>query len=151
MCGLNVDDVELEELDGVGAPIITRADVRSEFVRPDHVVLLASESETPEVVDEFPGDLDVLASFADVIEGAVMIFLATLEGDACVFWSTLDDLAAGLSARQRCHTGNWLLGLSGLSIFGARDAVSHHRIWFPAPWAPPKAGSLLAMVTSSAI
>jgi hypothetical protein len=52
--GLNSDDVELEELDGVGGPIITRADVRPEFVRPDHVALLASESETPGVVDEFP-------------------------------------------------------------------------------------------------
>jgi hypothetical protein len=113
--------------------------------------LLASESETPRVVDEFPGDLDVLASFADVIEGAVMIFLATLEGDACVFWSALDDLAVGLSARQRCRMGNWLLGLRGLSIFGARDVVSRRRIWFPAPWAPSKAGSSLVMVTSSAI
>jgi hypothetical protein len=97
--GLNGDDIELEELEGVGGPIITRADVWPEFVRPDHVELLASKSEAPEVVDELPGDLDVLASFADVVEGAIMIFSAVLEGDACVFWSALDDLVAGLSAR----------------------------------------------------
>jgi hypothetical protein len=83
--GLNGDDVELEELDGVGGPIITRAVIRPEFVRPDQVALLASESETPRVVDEFPDDLDVLASFADVVEGTVMICSAALEGDACVF------------------------------------------------------------------
>jgi hypothetical protein len=69
---LNSDDVELEELDGVGGPIITRADVRPELVRPDHIALLASESEAPRVVDELPSDLDVLASFADVVEGAVI-------------------------------------------------------------------------------
>jgi hypothetical protein len=69
----------------VGGPIITLADVRPEFVGPDHVALLASESEAPGVVDELPGDLDVLASFADVVEGAVLIFFAALEGDACVF------------------------------------------------------------------
>jgi hypothetical protein len=128
MHGLNGDDVELEELDGVGGPIIMRTDVRPEFVRPDHVALLASDSEAPGVVDEAPGDLDVLANFADVVEGAVMIFSAALEGDACVFWSTLDDLAAGLSARRRCHARNCLFGLSGLSISGARDVVSRHRI-----------------------
>jgi hypothetical protein len=98
--GLNNDDVELEELDGVGGPIIMRVDVRPEFVRPDHIALLASESEAPGVVDELPGDLDVLASFGNVVEGAVIIFSAALEGDACVFWSTLDDLAVGLSARE---------------------------------------------------
>jgi hypothetical protein len=129
--GLNGDDVELEELDGVGGPIITRANVWPEFVRPDHVALLASESETPGVVDEFPGDLDVLASFADVVEGVVMIFSVALEGDACVLWSALDNLASGLSARQRCRTRNYLLGLSGLSISDARDVVPRCRIWFP--------------------
>jgi hypothetical protein len=97
--GLNSDNVELEELDGVGGPIIMRADVRPKFVRPDHVALLASESEAPGVVDELPGDLDALASFTDVVDDAVMIFSAALEGDACVFCSALDDLAAGLSAR----------------------------------------------------
>jgi hypothetical protein len=117
--GLNSDDVELEELDGVVGPIITRADVRPEFFKPDHVMLLASESKTPGVVDEFPGDLDVLASFANVVEGTVMIFSVVLKGDMCVFWSALDDLPAGLSARRRCRTGNCLLGLSGLSISGA--------------------------------
>jgi hypothetical protein len=127
--GLNGDDVELEEVDGVGGPIITHADVWPEFVRPDHVALLASKSEAPGVVDEFPGDLDVLASFADVVEGAVMIFSAALEGDACVFWGALDDLAAGLSAQRRCRTRNCPLGLSGLSISGARDVVRHRRIW----------------------
>jgi hypothetical protein len=61
--------------------------------------LLASESEAPRVADELPGNLDVLASIADVIEGAVIIFSAALEGDTCVFRSALDDLAAGLSTR----------------------------------------------------
>jgi hypothetical protein len=97
--GLNSDDVELEKLDGVGGPIITRANVRPELVRLDHVVLLASESKAPRVVDGLPGDLDILASFADVVDGVVMIFLAALEGDTCVFRSALDDLAAGLPAR----------------------------------------------------
>jgi hypothetical protein len=83
---LNGDDVELEELDRVGGPIITRADVRPKLVWPDHVALLTSESEAPGVVDELPSNLDVLASSTDVVEGAVMIFSAALEGDACVFW-----------------------------------------------------------------
>jgi hypothetical protein len=47
MRGLNGDDVELEKLDGVGGPIITRADVRPELVGPDHVALLESESKAP--------------------------------------------------------------------------------------------------------
>jgi hypothetical protein len=69
-------------LDGVGGPIITRTDVRPELVGPDYVALLASESKTPGVVDGLPDDLDVLASFADVVDGAVMIFATALEGDA---------------------------------------------------------------------
>jgi hypothetical protein len=97
--GLNSDDVELEELDVVGGLIITRADVWPELVGPDYVALLASVSKTPGVVDGLPGDLDVLASFTDVVNGAVMIFAAALEGDACVFRSALDDLAAGLPVR----------------------------------------------------
>jgi hypothetical protein len=97
--GLNGDDVELEELDRVGGPIITRADVRPKLVRPDHIALLASESEAPRIVDELPGNLDVLASIADVVDGVVMIFSAVLEGDACVFQSVLDNLAARLSVR----------------------------------------------------
>jgi hypothetical protein len=97
--GLNGDDVELEKLDGVGGPIITRVNVRPELIKLDHVALLASESEAPGVVDKLPSDLDVLASFVDVVKGAVMIFSTVLEGDACVFWSELDDLAAGFSAR----------------------------------------------------
>jgi hypothetical protein len=97
--GLNGDDVELEKLDGVGGAVITRADIRLELVRTDHIVLLATKCKTPEVVDRVPGDLDVLASLADVVDGAVMIFAAALEGDACVFRSALDDLAAGLPAR----------------------------------------------------
>jgi hypothetical protein len=64
--------------------IITRADVRPKLVRPDHIALLASESEAPRVVDELPGNLDVLASIADVVDGTVMIFSAVLEGDACI-------------------------------------------------------------------
>jgi hypothetical protein len=99
MRSLDGDDVELEEFDGVCGPVVTRADVRLELVRPDDVALLASESETPGVVDRVAGGPDVLASFADVVNGAVMIFAAVLEGDACVFWSALDDLAAGLPAR----------------------------------------------------
>jgi hypothetical protein len=91
---LDDDDVELEEFIGVGRSIITRADVWPELVRPNHVALLASESEAPEVVDELAGDLDVLAHLADVIDGAVMIFSAALERDACIFQSALDDLAA---------------------------------------------------------
>jgi hypothetical protein len=75
-CGLDGDDIELEEFDGVGGPVVTRADVWLELVRPDHVVLLTSESKTPGVVDRVIGGPDVLASFADVIDGAVMIFVA---------------------------------------------------------------------------
>jgi hypothetical protein len=95
-CGLDGDDVELEEFDGVCGPIVTRADVQLELVRPDHVALLASESKAPGVVARVPGGLDVLASFADVVDGAVMIFVVALKGDVCVFRSALDDLAAGL-------------------------------------------------------
>jgi hypothetical protein len=96
---LDGDDVELEELNGVCGPVITHADVWLELVRPDHIALLASESKAPGVVDRVPGGLDVLASFADVVDGVVMIFAAALKGDACVFRSALDDLAAGLPAR----------------------------------------------------
>jgi hypothetical protein len=128
---LNGDDVELEKLDGVGGPIITRADVRPKLVGPDNVALLASKSKAPGVVDGIPGDLDVLARFADVVDGAVVIFTAALEGDACVFQSVLNDLAAGLPARQRCCTGNHLFGLSSLPIPGARGTVPRHRIWLP--------------------
>jgi hypothetical protein len=96
---LDGDDVELEEFDGVCGPIVKRADVRLELVRPDHIALLASESKAPGVVDRVPGGLDILASFADVVDGTGMIFAVVLKGDACVFWSALDDLAAGLPAR----------------------------------------------------
>jgi hypothetical protein len=61
--------------------------------------LLASESKAPGVVDRVPGGLDVLASFADVVDGVVMIFTIALKGDACVFRSVLDDLAARLPTR----------------------------------------------------
>jgi hypothetical protein len=108
-----------------------RFDVRPKLVRPDHVALMTSKSEERGVGDELPSKLDVLASIADVVEGAVMIFSAALEGDACVFWSALDDLAAGLSARQRCHAGNYLLGLSGFTISGARGAMPRCWIWLP--------------------
>jgi hypothetical protein len=128
-CGLNGDDVELEELNGVGSPIITRTDVWPKLVRPDHVALLASKSEAPGVVNELPKNLDVLASIADVVEGTVMIFSAVLKGDVCVFWSALVDLAVGLSARRRCHTGNCLLGLSSFTISGTRGAIPRRRIW----------------------
>jgi hypothetical protein len=97
--GLDGDDVELEEFNGVCGPIVTRADVQLELVRPDHVALLASESKAPGVVDRVLGGLDVLASFTDVVDGAVMIFVVVLKGDACVFWSSLDDSATGLPAR----------------------------------------------------
>jgi hypothetical protein len=122
--GLDGDDVELEEFDGVGGPVVTRTDVQLELVRPDHIALLASESKAPGVVDRVPGGLDVLASFTDVVDGAVMIFTAALKGDACVFQSALDDLAAGLPARQRCGA------LGGLPISGARGAAPRRRIWF---------------------
>jgi hypothetical protein len=120
----------LEEFDGVCGPIVTRAYVWLELVRPDHVALLASESKAPGVVDRVPGGLDVLASFADVVDGAVMIFAAALKGDACVFWSALDDLAAGLPAQRRCGAGSHLLGLGGLPISGARGVAPRRRIWF---------------------
>jgi hypothetical protein len=79
------DDVELDELDGVGGPIVTRADVRPKLVRPDHTALLASESEAPGVVDKLPRNLDVLARIANVVDGAVMIFSMTPKGDANIF------------------------------------------------------------------
>jgi hypothetical protein len=60
-----------------------------------------------------------------------MIFAAALKGDTCVFQSALDDLAAGLPARQRCGMGCFLLGLGGLPISGARGMTPRHRIWFP--------------------
>jgi hypothetical protein len=97
--GLDGDDVELEEFDRVGGPVVTRADVRLKLVRPDHIALLVSESKAPGVVDRVPGGLDVLASLADVVDGTVMIFAATLKGDTCVFRSALDDLATGLPTR----------------------------------------------------
>jgi hypothetical protein len=53
--GLDGDDVELEEFNGVCGSIVTRTDVRLELVRPDHVALLASESKAPGVVDKVPG------------------------------------------------------------------------------------------------
>jgi hypothetical protein len=128
--GLDGDDVELKKFDRVGGPIVTRADVRLELVRPDHIALLASESKAPGVVDRVPGGLDVLASFADVVDGAVMIFAAALKGDVCVFRSVLDDLAAGLPAWRRCSTGSHLLGLGGLPIFDAWGTAPRRRIWF---------------------
>jgi hypothetical protein len=127
--GLNGNDVELEEFNGVGGPIVTRADVQLELVRPNHIALLASESKGPGVIDRVPGGLDILASFADVVDGVVMIFAATLKGDACVFRSALDDLAAGLPTRRRCSAGSHLLGLSSLPISGTRGAVPRRRIW----------------------
>jgi hypothetical protein len=127
MRGLNGDDVELEKLDGVGGSIITRTDVRPELVGLDHVALMVNESKAPGVVDRIPSELDVLASFADVVDGAVMIFAAALKGDACVFCSALDDLAAGLPAQERCGAGNHLLGLSGLPISDTRGAVPRRR------------------------
>jgi hypothetical protein len=130
MRGLDGDDIELEEFNGVCGSVLTRADVRLELVRPDHVALLASESKAPGVVDRVPEGLDVLASFADVVDGTVMIFAAVLKGDACVFRSALDDLAARLHARRRCGTGNHFLGLGGLPISGAWGVVPHRRIWF---------------------
>jgi hypothetical protein len=126
--GLNGDNVELEEFDGVGGPVVTRADVQLELVRPDHIALLASESKAPGVVDRVPGGLDILASLADVVDGAVVVFAAALEGDACVFRSALDDLAARLPARRRCGAGSHLLGLGSLPISGARGAVPRHQI-----------------------
>jgi hypothetical protein len=126
--GLDGDDVELEEFDGVRGPVVMRTDVRVELVRPDHIALLASESKAPGVVDRVPGGLDILASFTDVVNGAVMIFAAALKGDVCIFWSALDDLAAGLPARQRCGVGCYLLGLGGLPISSARGAAPRRRI-----------------------
>jgi hypothetical protein len=127
--GLDGDDVELEEFDGIGGPVVARADVQLELVRPEHVALLASERKTPGVVDGVSGGPDVLASLADVVDGAVMIFMMALEGDACVFWSAMDDLAAGLPARRRCGTGNHPLGLGGPPISGTRGASPRRRIW----------------------
>jgi hypothetical protein len=125
---LDGDDVELEEFDGVGGPVVARADVRLELVRLDHVALLASESKTPGVVDGVAGGPNVLASFTDVVDGAVMVFAAALEGDTCVFRSAMDDLAAGLPARRRCGAGNHPLGLGGPPISGAQGASPRRRI-----------------------
>jgi hypothetical protein len=83
--GLNGDDVEPKKLDGVGGSVVMCADIRPELGRPKHVALLASEGKAPRVVDRLPGNLDVLASLTDVVDGTVMIFLAALEGDASVF------------------------------------------------------------------
>jgi hypothetical protein len=98
--GLDGDDVELEEFSGVGRSVVTRTNVQPKLVKPYHIALLASESKAPGVVDELAGDLDVLACLADVIDGAVMIFSMALKGDACVFWSALDDLTAWFTARR---------------------------------------------------
>jgi hypothetical protein len=54
MRGLDGDDVELEEFDGVRGPVVTRADVRLELVRPDHIALLASESKALRVLTFLP-------------------------------------------------------------------------------------------------
>jgi hypothetical protein len=97
MSGLEGDDVELEEFDGVGRSAIMRTNARPELVRLDYVALLVSESEAPKVLDELAGDLDVLARLADVINGAVMIFSAALKRDACIFRSALDNLTAWLT------------------------------------------------------
>jgi hypothetical protein len=76
MRNLDGDDVELEEFDRICGPVVTRADVWLELVRPDDVALLASEGKTPGVVDRDAGGPDVLASLADVIDGAIMIFVS---------------------------------------------------------------------------
>jgi hypothetical protein len=128
--GLNGDDIELEKFDRVGGPIVMRANVWLELIRLDHIALLASERKAPGVVDRAPGGLDILASFADVVDGVVMIFMTALKGDACIFQSALDDLAAGLSARRRCGTGSCHLGLSDLPISGPQGAVPCCWIWF---------------------
>jgi hypothetical protein len=127
--GLNGDDIELEEFDRVGGPVVMHADVRLELVRPDHIAFLASESKAPGVVDRVPRGLDILASFTDVIDGTVMIFTAALKGDACVFRRALDDLAAGLPAWRRCSAGRHLLGLSSLPISGTQGVVARRQIW----------------------
>jgi hypothetical protein len=49
--GLDSDDVELEEFDGVCSSVVTCTNVWLELIRPDHVALLASESKAPGVVD----------------------------------------------------------------------------------------------------
>jgi hypothetical protein len=85
MCSLDGDDVELEEFDRVGGPVVMCADVWLELIRPDHIALLASESKAPGVIDRVPRGLDILASLTDVVDGAVMIFAAVLKGDVCIF------------------------------------------------------------------
>jgi hypothetical protein len=100
--------------------------------------LLASEGKAPGVVDGLPGGPDVLASFADVVDGTVMIFVAALKGDACVFQSALDDLAAGLPARRGCGTGSRSLGLCSLPISGARGTVPRRRIWLSRALGSPR-------------
>jgi hypothetical protein len=117
----------------------------------NHIALLTSESKAPGVVDRVPGGLDVLASFTDVVDGAVILFAAALKGDACVFRSALDDLAAGLPTRRRCGAGSYLLGLGGIPISDAWGVVPRRRSGSPAPWAPPWAGSSLEIATSSVI
>jgi hypothetical protein len=58
-----------------------------------------------------------------------MILPAALEGDVCVFRSALDDLAAGLSARQRCRTGSRPFCWSRYVIPGSWGMGPHCRIW----------------------
>jgi hypothetical protein len=74
--------------------------------------------------------LDILASLTDVVDGAIMIFAVALKGDACVFESALDNLAARLPAWRRCGAGSRLLGLGGLPISGAQGAAPRRRISF---------------------
>jgi hypothetical protein len=97
---LDNDNVELKEFNGVGEAIAASANVRPKLVGPDHAALLASEREASGVVDEFVANLDVLACFTDVIDGAVVVFSAALEGDACIFWSPVDDVVASLTMRR---------------------------------------------------
>jgi hypothetical protein len=128
MRGLDSDDVELEELDGIGGSIVACTDVRPELVRPDHVALLMSMCEAPRVVDELVGDLEVLAHLTNVIDGAIVIFSAALKGDACVYWSTLDNVAAWLTTRRRCSMGSCPPGWSRFGVARPRRTRPHRWI-----------------------
>jgi hypothetical protein len=127
--GLDNDDVELEELDGVGRSVIASTYVRPELVRLDHVALLMSERKAPRVVDELAGDLDVLTSLTDVINGTVVILLVVLKTDVCVFWSALYDVAAWLATwRQRC-TRSRPLGQSRFGVARPQGARPRRWVW----------------------
>jgi hypothetical protein len=148
---LDGDDLELKEFDRIRGPVVARADVRLELVRPDDVALLASEGKTPGVVDCDSGGPDVLASFTDVIDGAVMIFAAALEGERASSGARWTIWQLGSPRGEDAARETTFLALLAIPSLAPGARCPAAGSGFPAPWAPPKAGSSLAMATSSAI